>query len=213
MLLQPRHIKPDEKWDTTLNRGRGGLTFCWNSKVLWHLSQDFWNWLYVCFYGQFSILFSSSSFKYYVSAKGNRILYIILIRAWIFLQHYGHLRYFLHAGNSGISSHGVKQLTLIDWDYRETVCFVEPRRKCFPRRSRENKKMNGKLTDNKSKCPSRDFHVIRSRPMRCKKTCDTWYIIIQLWHLVYNNPTWPLTNGVYYSSLSSFSGCSSQWRP
>ena len=27
MLLQPKHIKPDEKWDTTLNRGRGGLTF------------------------------------------------------------------------------------------------------------------------------------------------------------------------------------------
>ena len=45
MLLQPKHIKPDEKWDTTLNRGRGGLTVCWNSKVLWHLSQDFWNWL------------------------------------------------------------------------------------------------------------------------------------------------------------------------
>ena len=27
MLLQLKHIKPDEKWDTTLNRGRGGLTF------------------------------------------------------------------------------------------------------------------------------------------------------------------------------------------
>ena len=25
MLLQPKHIKPDEKWDTTLNRGREGL--------------------------------------------------------------------------------------------------------------------------------------------------------------------------------------------
>ena len=24
MLLQPKHIKPDGKWDTTLNRGRGG---------------------------------------------------------------------------------------------------------------------------------------------------------------------------------------------
>jgi hypothetical protein len=23
MLLQPKHIKPDEKWDTTLNRGLG----------------------------------------------------------------------------------------------------------------------------------------------------------------------------------------------
>jgi hypothetical protein len=23
MLLQPKHFKPDEKWDTTLNRGRG----------------------------------------------------------------------------------------------------------------------------------------------------------------------------------------------
>jgi hypothetical protein len=23
MLLQPKHIKPDEKWNTTLNRGRG----------------------------------------------------------------------------------------------------------------------------------------------------------------------------------------------
>jgi hypothetical protein len=27
MLLQLKHIKPDEKWDTTLSRGRGGLTF------------------------------------------------------------------------------------------------------------------------------------------------------------------------------------------
>jgi hypothetical protein len=27
MLLQPKHIKPDEKWDTTLSRGRGGLSF------------------------------------------------------------------------------------------------------------------------------------------------------------------------------------------
>jgi hypothetical protein len=45
MLLQPKHIKPDEKWGTTLNRGRGGLTFCWNSKVLWYLSEDVWNWL------------------------------------------------------------------------------------------------------------------------------------------------------------------------
>jgi hypothetical protein len=23
MLFKPKHIKPDEKWDTTLNRGRG----------------------------------------------------------------------------------------------------------------------------------------------------------------------------------------------
>jgi hypothetical protein len=23
MLFKPEHIKPDEKWDTTLNRGRG----------------------------------------------------------------------------------------------------------------------------------------------------------------------------------------------
>jgi hypothetical protein len=28
MLLQPKHIKPDGKWDTTLNRGRGRLTLC-----------------------------------------------------------------------------------------------------------------------------------------------------------------------------------------
>ena len=27
MLFKPKHIKPDEKWDTTLNRGRGGLSF------------------------------------------------------------------------------------------------------------------------------------------------------------------------------------------
>jgi hypothetical protein len=27
MLLKPKNIKPDEKWDTTLNRGRGGLSF------------------------------------------------------------------------------------------------------------------------------------------------------------------------------------------
>jgi hypothetical protein len=26
MLLQPKHIKPDEKWDTTLSGG-GGLSF------------------------------------------------------------------------------------------------------------------------------------------------------------------------------------------
>jgi hypothetical protein len=48
MLFEPKHIKPDEKWDTTLNRGRGDwrlLNVCWNSKVLWHLSQDVWNWL------------------------------------------------------------------------------------------------------------------------------------------------------------------------
>ena len=24
MLFKPKHIKPDEKWETTLNRGRGG---------------------------------------------------------------------------------------------------------------------------------------------------------------------------------------------
>ena len=28
MLLQPKHIKPDEKWDTTLSRGRGGVVVC-----------------------------------------------------------------------------------------------------------------------------------------------------------------------------------------
>jgi predicted transport protein len=28
-----------------IKQGAGGLTFYWNSKVLWHLSQDFWNWL------------------------------------------------------------------------------------------------------------------------------------------------------------------------
>jgi hypothetical protein len=27
MLLQPKLIKPDEKWDTTLSRGRGDLSF------------------------------------------------------------------------------------------------------------------------------------------------------------------------------------------
>ena len=27
MLFKPKHIKPDEKWDTTLNSGRGGLSF------------------------------------------------------------------------------------------------------------------------------------------------------------------------------------------
>jgi hypothetical protein len=27
MLFEPKHIKPDEQWDTTLNRGRGRLTF------------------------------------------------------------------------------------------------------------------------------------------------------------------------------------------
>jgi hypothetical protein len=27
--------------------GGGGIVVCWNSKVLWHLSQGFWNWLSV----------------------------------------------------------------------------------------------------------------------------------------------------------------------
>ena len=27
MLFKPKHIKPDEEWDTTLNRVRGGLSF------------------------------------------------------------------------------------------------------------------------------------------------------------------------------------------
>ena len=27
MLFKPKHIKPDEEWDTTLNRGRGELSF------------------------------------------------------------------------------------------------------------------------------------------------------------------------------------------
>ena len=43
MLFKPKHIKPDEKWDTTLNRGRvGGIDVFLNSNVLlWHLSQDY----------------------------------------------------------------------------------------------------------------------------------------------------------------------------
>jgi ribosomal protein L24E len=28
-----------------IEQGAGGIVVCWNSKVLWHLSQDFWNWL------------------------------------------------------------------------------------------------------------------------------------------------------------------------
>jgi hypothetical protein len=45
--------------------GGGGIVVCWNSKVLWHLSQDFWNWLYVWKYPDLTLVLHHVTFLTY----------------------------------------------------------------------------------------------------------------------------------------------------